>query len=406
MTLVAMLAAVAWAVSGDAHAQLKTYRTPDWTVHSDLDEPTARQACVRLSVQATDFSQRFDLKSRGPGDAFLFAKTADYENAGGRSNTGGVFLPDRQVLIVNSPELIERRTKDKNHYWMSVRHEATHLLLGTALAPQIPSPCINEGLAEYYADALWTGDGLVPGVLTPDRCRAAEAMLAGRPSVKLSKRELRVGKMADWPGLLAMGNDYYQCNDMDQWTRNQQSWSLVHFLMQAHDGKYRRVVQAAIEGMSRGRPAGAVLADTFGGNLQRLGDEYAAWWKTADAGSSRDLRDEATVATLMSFLARGCQRGMTFHSAADFFRAARDGKLSPPPEAGDPLWLPKGLLNSAISEADQLKQWSLAGPTESPRLMLTRPDGKVFEGSFGVSPGNRPVVKVAVRQRLLPRVSR
>ena len=307
---------------GAAQAQLKIYRAPYWTVHSDLDEPAALEACVRLSVLAEDLFDRFGLKNRGLGEAFLFAKAAGYEAAGGRSNTGGQYLPDKRVLIVNSPEAIEKKTRDKDHYWMTVRHEATHLLLAATLAPQIPSPCIDEGLAEYYGDAVWTGDGVVPGILKPDRRRTVEALLSGSPTVKLSRRELRVGKMADWPGLLAMGNNYYECNDVDLWTRNQQAWSLVHFLMQAHDGKHRRVVQGIVEGMSQGRAAEAVLADAFGGNLKNLHEEYAAWWKSEPVGSSRDLQDEATVATLTSFLARGCGRGMKFAAVDEFFRGA------------------------------------------------------------------------------------
>ena len=353
------LAAVIWAVPGIAHAQLKTYSTPYWTVHSDLDEPTVLEACVRLTVLAEDFSARFGLNGREPGEAFLFAKAADYERAGGRSNTGGQYLPDKRALFVNSPEVIEKRTKDKEHHWMSVRHEATHLLLAAAIAPQIPSPCINEGLAEYYGDALWTGDGLVTGVLTPDRCRTVKAMLAGSPTVKLSRRELRVGKMADWPGLLAMDDNYYRCNDVDLWTRNQQAWSLVHFLMQPHEGKHHRVVQDIVRGMSQGRAAAALLAEAFG-SLDKLHEEYAAWWKSADADSSQDLKDEATVATLTSFLARGCGRGMSFNNVAEFFRAAHDRKLCPQPQTGDRMWLPNSLLERAMSEADQLKEWSLA----------------------------------------------
>jgi hypothetical protein len=400
MTLGGMLAAIAWAAPGYAQAQLKTYRTPYWTVHSDLDQPTVLQVGVRLDVQAEDCSARFALGNRGPGEAFLFADAADYERAGGRSNTGGQFLPDRRMLLVNSPEFIEKRTKDKDHYWMTMRHEATHLMLAAAIAPRVPSPCINEGLAEYYGDALWTGDGLVTGVLTPDRCLTVKALLSGSPTVKLSRRELRAGKMADWPGLLAMGDDYYQCSDVDLWTRNQQAWSLIHFLMQAQQGKHQQVVREVVKGMSQGPAAAEVLAAAFGGNLARLHEDYTAWWKSADADSSRDLRDEATVATLTSFLARGYQRGMSFSTAAEFFRAAREGKLSPQPQSGDRLWLPGSLLDAALSDADQLRQWSLAGGSaESPRLRLTRPDGRVIEGSFRLSPGNRPAIKVICVER-------
>ena len=136
--------------------------------------------------------------------------------------------------------------------------------------------------------------------------------MAGSPTVKLSRRELRVGKMADWPGLLAMGDDYYGCDDVDLWTRNQQAWSLVHFLMQARGGKHRRLVQGVVRGHgASGRAAEAVLANAFGGDLARLREEYAAWWKSADAGSAHDLQDEATVATLTSFLAR-VQQGDAF----------------------------------------------------------------------------------------------
>ena len=142
--MIGILAAAAWALPDDACAQLKTYRTPNWIVHSDLDEPAVLEARVRLSVLSEDFLHRFGLNSRGPGEAFLFADAADYGRAGGQGNTGGQYLPEKRILIVNSPEFIEKKTKDKDHYWMSLRHEATHLLLAAALARKSHPPASTK----------------------------------------------------------------------------------------------------------------------------------------------------------------------------------------------------------------------------------------------------------------------
>ena len=260
--------------------------------------------------------------------------------------------------------------------WHTMQHEGWHQFVHMVIRGHIPT-WVDEGLAEYFGCGIWTGDGLVTGVIPPNRLRRVKELI-------------KTGKILPFPKMLEMTRRQWNANLSGR--NYDQAWSMCHFLVHADGGKYREAFGAFIKDVSRNRPRRQAFVARFGGNVKAFQQRYESWWLSLPDDPTADVRTLAVVQTLTSYLARAKVMKLKFYNVEDFFTAAKEGKISPDPRRYPDLWLPTSLLEKVMQQARRLKVWSLEGRMNS--IVLKLPDGSTFRGKFMLRTPARPKVWV------------
>ena len=393
-----------------ASRRLKPYPTKYYIIYTDLDANAVREASARMSAMAEEYHRRTRdfagvIRSRLP--FYLFSKSQDYFDAGATKGSAGVYHPGRRVLMA----LAEHGTTDQ--LWHVVQHEGFHQFVHMVIRGQIPV-WINEGMAEYFGEGIWTGEGFVTGVIPPYRLKGLQGHIRDENTLPL--RDMLLMTYEEWsravedsgaqdaddskrpetPSSRGGGKGEGQKPDRGR-INYDQAWSMVHFLVHADEGKYRQAFSAMIRDVSRGRNWIAAFQVRFGRSVKAFEKRYRDWWLAQPENPTAELYIKAVVQTLTSFLARAVSQGQKFQTAEEFFREARSGNL----KSHKTQWLPPSLLNRVLLYARNWKRgWSLETPPRAcPKLVLTWPDGKTFTGAFTHSRGRAYGVKVTITEK-------
>jgi len=363
----------------DLPPEFKAYETPYYVIHTDHGVEMVREASVRLTCMAEAYHRRckaFGGTIRKKFPFYLFKEARDYHGAGAPGGSAGCYVSRGM-----SGKLLARTDRQiGGRVWHVVQHEGFHQFVHMMIGGRIPIS-VNEGLAEYFGHGIWTGDDLVCGVIPPDRLKRVKALVAK-------------GGMSPWREMFGLSHS--------QWGgmhRYDQAWSMVQFLVHGDGERYQSRFAAMIGEMAKRTPWDKAFVKCFGSDIDGLEARWREWWLDLPADPTRDLYDEATVATLTSFLARASMRDMSFETAEEFFAAGREGRLAPDAaEANEWNWLPASLLEGALKDAGKRGKWSLGGaPPGRPALVLERGDGTTFRGTYRLRSGSRPQVTVSVK---------
>lgn len=343
---------------------LRAYATDYYVIHSDLDEDLLRETAARVTAMAEEYHQRtrsFSGSIRKEFDLYLFARSQDYQAFGGRPGSPGMYVGQGKdgkllVLAVSRGDLL----------WYIIQHEGFHQFVHQVIGEDVPL-WLNEGLAEYFGVAQWTGDGFVTGWMPPDK-------------VARVKYWIQTGRILPFDKMLTLSNTGWK-NRRDT-LHYDQAWSMVHFLVHGMDGRFQPGFSAFIESLSRGRD----WKTAWTGNLPNLGilqKRYEEWWLAQDVYAGRLLWRKAMVATLTSYLARSHLQGLKFTTADEFLASAKAGRIENKPET----WLPPALLERTLKKAALHTPWTLDTKRQTPALVLTLTDGTVLRGTFTATKG-------------------
>jgi hypothetical protein len=292
---------------------------------------------------------------------YLYQHSEDYLAAGGLKGTAGLF--NGSALFAVAGERLDDRT------WHVIQHEGFHQFAAAVIGGDRPI-WLNEGLAEYFGEALFTGDGFVSGVI-PDwrRKRLCDEIQNGK---LLSTPTMMTLSNAEWNGKITIAN-------------YDQAWSMVQFLAHGDGGKYQHAFSSMMGDLARGKQASIAWSDNFG-DAAGFEDRWKNDWLNLPENPSADLYAQATVARLTSFLARATAQRQTFNSFEDFISAARSSKLKMSPTD----WLPQDLLSVALADADDLIQ---SGATfalltkPAPQIQCRLSNGTHCAGTFQLQRG-------------------
>jgi len=365
--------------------RLKAYSGTHYVLHTDLGDDAAGEALARMDAMAEEYRRRtreFAGSIRSRFRFSVFARAADYHRAGGPAGSGGIYHAGKRALLA----VAEQGTGDG--LWYVVQHEGFHQFADRVIGGDLPT-WLNEGLAEYFAHGLWTGDGFVTGVVPPPRLRRVQEQIRGgkarsfgelfRLTATQWSRDLRGRAGATGPSPARVNYD--------------QAWAHVHFLVHADGGKHRAALTGLIRDVAGGADGQAAFRRRFGRDVRPLDDRCKQWWLGLAPDATADLYTQAVVATLTSFFARAVAQGQRFATAEAFFRTARAGSL----KAHATQWLPPRLLQDALAHAARWRPaWSIDHAAAPPRLVLTWPAGKTFTGSFTHAGGKAANVRVHV----------
>ena len=358
-----------------ARAKLKTYKTKYYIIHTDLDTDGVQEAVVRMTAMADEYRRRtrgFSGKLRKRLPFYLFRNSKDYYAFGGLKGSAGVFMGGALMAIAGE--------KTSEQTWHIVQHEGFHQFAHATIGRDLPI-WADEGMAEYFGQAIFTGDGFVVGVIPPRRLARL-------------KKEIKENKIKSFSKMMTMTNR--------QWIKEMapvnydQAWSMIYFLIRAENGKYQKATTGFLKDISRGRPYLDAWTRNFGPKIKIFEKRWREYWLALPKNPTADLYDKAVAATLTSFFARAYSQRQKFKNADEFFQTARAGKL----KAHKKDWLPPSLLTNALDKAGKTGKWSIkATKGRPPKLICIRDDGKQFVGAFLLKSGRVSKVNVEIVEK-------
>lgn len=333
----------------------------------DLSPEQETEVLIRLQamveeyfLRTREFSGRLDRKL----PFYLFRNAEDYYREGGRPKSAGVFTGDR-LMAIAGPELT-RQT------WNIIQHEGFHQFAAAVINRNLPV-WVNEGLAEYFAEAVYTGDGFVSGTIPQDRL------------TRLQKR-IRENQTRTIDQMMRMTHAQWRA-EMDM-VNYDMAWAMVHFLAHGEDGKYQQAFGRWMIALNRGRPPELAWREIFGSS-EGFDQRFRSWWTDPKRTASVDVYARAATQMLTSYLARAVSQKQSFTELEPFLSAIKDGRIGlyrsdplPPSLARDCVELTRALVDNGAritignipSEKDPRRT--------IPGVRCVLSDGTVITGTF------------------------
>jgi hypothetical protein len=355
-----------------SRAATQPYRTVDspyYRIKHNLPDDRMREVYIRMTRMYEEYQRRtagFSGQNRGMLNFELFTDSADYHAAGGVPGSLGMCTTggpqgDRLLAIAggrNSPRM-----------WHTIQHEGFHQFAYAVIPGDLPV-WISEGLAEYFGDAVFTGDGYVTGAISNLRRLDIQSML----KLKLTK---------SWATMLAMSHDEW--NKSLSHINYLQVWSMVQFLAHGENGKYQPLLVQFVNRLGTGTKPDDAWRKVFGRDTTVIEEKWAKYWATLELDSTKDLYEEAAHRALTSILGRMSLLGQKYESAEVFLKACADQKINIPLSAK--IWLPMSLLDEHLPVARHAGQWEIIPGTtgKPPQLKRTTSGGQVYLSTFSVN---------------------
>jgi hypothetical protein len=333
----------------------------------DLTPEEEREVLVRIEAmvdeyiaRTRDFSGRLNQKL----PFYLFRNEADYNRAGGIPGSAGVFMGDRLMAIAGE--------KLNNNTWHTIQHEGFHQFAAAVIGGDMPI-WVNEGLAEYFGEAVYTGDGFVSGAI---------------PRGRLSRVQKLIKDNQFRPIDHMMRLSHQQWNRELDVTNYDQAWSMVTFLAHGEDGKYQKAFGRFMVQLNRGRPYQQAWRDTFG-SADGFEERFRGWWTAEDRDASVDVYARAATQMLTSYLARAASQKQTFTEIEPLLDAIEKGEIKshksdtlPTSLAKDCIELSRALLkNGATFVVGQIPSDKNPRVT-NPGIKCTLEDGTVITATY------------------------
>lgn len=348
--------------------ELVEYESTYYTIHTDLPEAGVREAMIRMTKVAEEYTARtsdFSGAIRRRMPFYLYKNPEDYWATGAPKTSAGYFNGDELVALAGD---MGART------WHTVQHEAFHQFAHFVIRGDLPM-WVNEGLAEYFGEGVFTGDGFVSGVIPHWRLKRIRENFSEQKFRPIA--ELMNLTREQWNSDIAVVN-------------YDQAWSMVHFLAHGENGKYQKAMGAFIGQLGTGRQWQGAWDETFGSTVG-FEHRWRDYWTGLPDNPTIELYAKANVATLTSFLGRAISQGQTFADYAAFKKTAENSSLKYHLQD----WLPPALLREALSQSQTFAthgySYTLAiarrGDRTPQQLVCATPNGSQIVGKFIVRNG-------------------
>lgn len=254
--------------------------------------------------------------------------------------------------------------------WHIIQHEGFHQFVHAVIGGAIPI-WVNEGLAEYFGEGVFTGDGYVMGVVPQQRLARIKAWIQS-------------GKTISIKGMMKMQHETW--NAQMSLVNYDQAWSMVYFLAHGKGGRYQDEFNKFLKLASRSTNWEEAWNTAFGGGATREFErQWKEYWEAMPVNPSAELHAKASVATLSSFYARAFSQKQYFETFEEFLAVAKAGKL----KSHEKDWLPPALLERELRRALKMGTWDLIKRGAKKELRCVSGEGTALVGQFQVTPNGR-----------------
>lgn len=287
-----------------AAPHLGRVKTKYYMIHSDLDDELIADLGLRMDAMYAEYSRRmsdFDLRAdQKPLDVYLFNTKKDYLDFTGPLyvNTGGVFIAGKNQLAayLEGQRDTLRRT---------LQHEAFHQFAYKAIGMNMPI-WLNEGMAQLFEEAIWTGDGFLMNQVPPRRIRQLQSDV--RNDKLLPLRKLMTLSPEKWAANLsadsALGSTQYN-----------QAWAMIHYMAYGENGRNGAKLVSLLKALGKGQDADEAFHDHFG-NLDLFKAAFENHALALEPTAEAALIDRHEV--LADLMGQLHDRGKEFATVAEF----------------------------------------------------------------------------------------
>jgi hypothetical protein len=285
-----------WAQS--RQAQLSWWdRAPEekvghYWIKTDLPADEANSLARHLNFMYGEYSKRLasmPVRAQEKLNVLIFKDRNDYAltlrarfgvNPAG---TGGIFFvtPLGSGLAFWTEDLPRRRIEHV------VQHEGFHQFAYSRFGDDLPS-WVNEGLAEFFGEAIVVGETFIIGQSTPRVLQSIKDAIEKKTYVPFQAMLRMTPKQ--WNNALSEGGAEINYN---------QSWSMVHFLVYGEGGKYVGPFETYLKHLNNGLPSEQAFIRAFGNDIEG----FERQWKRF----ALDAKPSAFVTAMerIEFLAEG-----------------------------------------------------------------------------------------------------
>ena len=355
---------------------LREYQTPYYIIHTDLQGDDLREAQVRMTrmfetyrARTQSFSGQIDRRF----EFYLFKSKDDYLKADGPPNSAGVF--SGSVLMATAGGDLQKA-------WPVIQHEGFHQFAKFVIRGDMPT-WLNEGIAVYFQDSLFTGDTYYTGLISPTRLSRLQAAL-------------KANRLKPFKDLTAISHD--------QWNRKliqenyDQAWSIVHYLVHGGNGAYQKAFTVYIDALSKGVPSATAWQQSHLPNPKELEPQWRKWLASLPPDPTADQYTQAYAQTFATYLARAAGQHQHFRNFEVFARAAKSGTVRTASGRGggenDP-WLPPRVLADDIDAATKSgAKWTLQETSTGYWIGAECPDGARVKATVNLRTGEPPQVTI------------
>jgi len=288
--------------------QLRTLRSAHYLVHTDLDHRLAEEMAKRLDAMYDEYARRLEQFTMPNPDqkfeVYLFAKRDDYMKLTQNRypNTGGIFMSGRNLLAA----FLEGQGREGLR--RALQHEAFHQFTYTAIGPNVPI-WLNEGMAQYFEEGIWQGDGFMIGQVAPRRVRQL-------------RHDMEKKQIVAFRAMLTMTDDQWARNltsNADRGaTQYNQAWAMTHFLIHAANGddKYRPRLLNMLKQIHAGADGTEAFIEAFSRNVDGFQARFEEWARKLEATPEATMIERQQV--LADMLTESARQGRRFSDVRAF----------------------------------------------------------------------------------------
>lgn len=311
----------------DAAAQRRTIQTPHYQVETDFDETLAADMTRRLEVLHSEYTRRLSIFSAEAAavqhKVVLLRKQADVQRLTGLPpGAAGGFQPATNLLAA----FLERQGREELR--KTIQHEAFHQFAHNAISKEMPV-WLNEGLAVYFEEGIWTGEGFLLGQVPPHRVRSLKSALDNQRMIRFQK--LMKMSLEEWGQNVAT-------DEVITEVQYNQSWAMVHFLVHGSNGDdaFRPRFIRMLELLHEGKSGDEAFAEAFSSNLEGFQNRFIEYLAQLTPTPEATMVERQTIlGSLLIFLDR---EGRRINNIADFRQAVIDGGYRRQIRIGEQKW--------------------------------------------------------------------
>ncbi|HXE53290.1 MAG TPA: DUF1570 domain-containing protein [Tepidisphaeraceae bacterium] len=318
------------ASSATAQPELRELNTRHYHIHTDLDDALARDLGTRMDAMYDEYAQRLSIfkpkAHTAPLEVYLFRRESEYTRFtnGHMRNSGGVFLAGYNLLAA----FLEGQGRDQLR--RTLQHEAFHQFAHNVISPRLPV-WLNEGLAQFFEEGLWNGDGFKLGEVPPRRIRQLQA-------------DIKADRLIEFRKLLTMTSEQWSrrlvASREDGNTQYNQSWAMVHFLVRAQDSRgeflYRSYLVDMLRNLNEGKDGTGAFRLAFGTNIQGFQDRFVEYAQSLRPTPEATMIENQSV--LADMLIDFDHKGKRFGSMESFRTYAIRGRYQMRYSSGSLQW--------------------------------------------------------------------
>ncbi len=236
-----------------------TKTTQHYVIKTDISEDFARIAARHMDLMYGEYERRFssfDLAQANRATIKVFRRRRRYDSAVPEPLRGtlGCFSYGENLLMSFKGD----RTRED--VLRTLSHEGFHQFLYDRIGGNMPV-WLNEGFAEYFAEAERNGDGFKTGQIPVERLRAVQSAVRSDTFIPLDM--LFPMRRSKW--VANVRNDARMTG-----LQYDQAWSVIHFLMHAGEGRFRDRLYGYLRSHADGQSPGMAFKENFGTNIRAM----------------------------------------------------------------------------------------------------------------------------------------